>query len=763
MAGLNILPPSAPESAQQKRGFFKRLLKGKETGPAKAPTPSAQEELVSFDNSLGVSEEEQFDLEEIKRKVGLVDELDITEQPPAPPATTDELPPQELPPDELRLEDLDLAAQPEPMEQPVKMEQQPASSFEEDLPDLSPHVAPLEGSWGLAEPEKEDEKHEEMQEEKLSEWKEKPEQPVISGSDWDVPPPPEPYRAKHHKAIEKREETVAEQATETKAEPRDWAAEPESPATPATAETPEPRLGTAHLKKLEEEHKKLEKELSSLVKEPLPELPPPDHPLEKPAPEGQEFILKNGKPLKNLRELTEMLEHIDTETFFHHVNAERNDFANWVRHSLKDEKLADELKDAKSRKEILRILKEHGKRAEKRFSEQGKRLEITIKGRAEKLAHAGKLHGKLTELKAELVRKSAELADQKRLLTEEVNKRLSGEVAKRVKEERKKVDQLRKEAEQTKAEYERRLTVVEQALRKRFEQRSRLLTEREQSIAAKQDSLKKIELTLKEEHERFTKERAGAQPLIDEARRAAGQLADLAAERKRLDEDRRRLREERESAASERQLLVSWEEALAKRESDGKRERASLEKQQQELERQGTALRQRQEELLRKRGTFEQQEKGFREEEKKTLAKLREEERRADAKARKAQKADEELKANLQERRKVTQYIKEAEGTLTKREQTLAGADFHDYLQEKLRSLKKEEAPPSENVKNLRIYSLIDRARQALEHGEAGEATEIYNKVRDLFNKERLSPQEKAVLYTTIRELYDDIHLANLK
>ena len=757
MAGLDILPPSAPAGAQQqKKGFFKRLLKGKEAAAAKMLTPSAEEELVSFDKSLGASEEEEFDLEEIKRKVGLVDEQEGAEQPATVPA-----PAEELPPEELRLEDLDLIPQPEAMEQPVKMERQPSpSSFEKDLPDLPPHAAPpLESSWGLAETEPP--KEEQKQEEKPSEWEEKPEQPESGGSDWDVPPPPEPYRAKHRKAAVKS----ADKAAEKSAEASDWATEPESqgPATSAAAEPPEPKLGTAHLKKLEEEHKKLEKELSTLVKEPLPELPPPDHPLEKPAPEGQEFILKNGKPLKNLRELIEMLELIDTETFFHHVNAERNDFANWVRHILKEEKLADELAGAKSRKEILRILKEHGKRAEKRFSEQGKRLETTIKGRAEKLAHAGKLHGKLTELKVELVRKSTELADQKRLLTEEVNKRLSSEVAKRVNEEHKRIEQLRKEAEQTKAEYERRLTVVEQALRKRFEQRDRLLTEREQRVAAKQDSLKKIELTLKEEQERFTKERAAAQPLIDEARRAAGQLAELAAERKRLDEDRRRLREEREAAASERQLLVSWEEALAKRESDGKRERASLEKRQQELERQEAALRQRQEELLRKRGTFEQQEKGFRAEEKKTLAKLREEQRSADAKARKAQKAEEELKANLQERRKVTQYIKEAEGTLKEREQTLTGADFHDYLQEKLRSLKTEEVPPAENVKNLKIYSLIDKARQALEHGEVAEATEIYNKVRDLFNRERLSPQEKAVLYTTIRELYDDIHLAGLK
>jgi site-specific DNA-adenine methylase len=65
-------------------------------------------------------------------------------------------------------------------------------------------------------------------------------------------------------------------------------------------------------------------------------------------------------------------------------------------------------------------------------------------------------------------------------------------------------------------------------------------------------------------------------------------------------------------------------------------------------------------------------------------------------------------------------------------------------------------------VKNLRIYALVDKARQALEHGEIAAAREHYNKVRELFNKEKLSPQEKSVLYTTIRELYDDIHLASL-
>ncbi len=68
------------------------------------------------------------------------------------------------------------------------------------------------------------------------------------------------------------------------------------------------------------------------------------------------FILKNGRILKNLYELTNALTSMDDETFGHHVNKEKNDFANWIKYVFKNEKLADWVSRRKSREGILKTV-----------------------------------------------------------------------------------------------------------------------------------------------------------------------------------------------------------------------------------------------------------------------------------------------------------------------------------------------------------------------------------------------------------------------
>ncbi len=52
------------------------------------------------------------------------------------------------------------------------------------------------------------------------------------------------------------------------------------------------------------------------------------------------FWLAGGKAIKNVRELAKALKIMNAETFNHHVNAAKNDFANWVEHCVKDRQLA---------------------------------------------------------------------------------------------------------------------------------------------------------------------------------------------------------------------------------------------------------------------------------------------------------------------------------------------------------------------------------------------------------------------------------------
>lgn len=57
------------------------------------------------------------------------------------------------------------------------------------------------------------------------------------------------------------------------------------------------------------------------------------------------FYCCNGFVLKNLEELQLELRIMSDEVFFHHVNNEKNDFSNWIKDIIDDEKLADNIKN----------------------------------------------------------------------------------------------------------------------------------------------------------------------------------------------------------------------------------------------------------------------------------------------------------------------------------------------------------------------------------------------------------------------------------
>ena len=69
------------------------------------------------------------------------------------------------------------------------------------------------------------------------------------------------------------------------------------------------------------------------------------------------FILNNGFIIKSVPELANVLDELDDAVFNHHVNSERNDFANWIRFGFNDNKLADKLQKATSREDLVKVLK----------------------------------------------------------------------------------------------------------------------------------------------------------------------------------------------------------------------------------------------------------------------------------------------------------------------------------------------------------------------------------------------------------------------
>ncbi len=71
------------------------------------------------------------------------------------------------------------------------------------------------------------------------------------------------------------------------------------------------------------------------------------------------FHLANGKYLKSIKELGDSLEKMDKGIFNHHVNNERNDFANWVELVFKDKTLAKEIRKEKDIKSTRVAIYKH--------------------------------------------------------------------------------------------------------------------------------------------------------------------------------------------------------------------------------------------------------------------------------------------------------------------------------------------------------------------------------------------------------------------
>ena len=70
------------------------------------------------------------------------------------------------------------------------------------------------------------------------------------------------------------------------------------------------------------------------------------------------FWVNNGPVLSNLDELYKALSEMKKETFTHHVNAEKNDFAAWVKEVSGDQKLAEDLLRVKSKKGMALKIKQ---------------------------------------------------------------------------------------------------------------------------------------------------------------------------------------------------------------------------------------------------------------------------------------------------------------------------------------------------------------------------------------------------------------------
>ncbi len=70
------------------------------------------------------------------------------------------------------------------------------------------------------------------------------------------------------------------------------------------------------------------------------------------------FFCHDDRVIKNLTELVDCLTNMTEEVFRHHVTSEKNDFSNWVRDVLDDERLASKLKNVSNPSEAGKIVTE---------------------------------------------------------------------------------------------------------------------------------------------------------------------------------------------------------------------------------------------------------------------------------------------------------------------------------------------------------------------------------------------------------------------
>jgi hypothetical protein len=82
-------------------------------------------------------------------------------------------------------------------------------------------------------------------------------------------------------------------------------------------------------------------------------------PIRRDAPETNYFVLCNGKPVKNIKELADIMEELEDHVFSFHVTPEKNDFATWVKDIFQDVELAQKLAGVKDKKHMQIVLYKH--------------------------------------------------------------------------------------------------------------------------------------------------------------------------------------------------------------------------------------------------------------------------------------------------------------------------------------------------------------------------------------------------------------------
>lgn len=76
-------------------------------------------------------------------------------------------------------------------------------------------------------------------------------------------------------------------------------------------------------------------------------------------PEEKVFWVNDGRKIRNVIELAEALDNMKEKTFKLHVNKNKNDFSEWIRNVIGNEKLANEVARLVMKDKIQIVVQKH--------------------------------------------------------------------------------------------------------------------------------------------------------------------------------------------------------------------------------------------------------------------------------------------------------------------------------------------------------------------------------------------------------------------
>ena len=267
---------------------------------------------------------------------------------------------------------------------------------------------------------------------------------------------------------------------------------------------------------MEKEQQKLKKELDKI----LPGIKP--------------LQLQTGEQVHSLRQLKEAIERLDKETFQHHI--EHNDFYKWVKDILKEEELAESLRNKIVKKDVLLALKLHEDDIKKTI--QSKEMNI-LQDKRFRQGLIKELQAKIEELHdlaVNLTKKDAYLKNKEKTINEKVKQATQDKLAE--------IERTRKSLEAQKKTLDVKAADVENA---------------------KKEASKK-EADLSAQRKQFEKDKSEAQKLFDSIPKIKQDKKDLELKQKDF----------KKSSDKESQRLKTWEASL-------KREKARLDKEREDI------------------------------------------------------------------------------------------------------------------------------------------------------------------------------------